>query len=60
MRNRIMFLLSIFMLLVCIGTVMAGVYSPFFANGSVFMFFIALFNVYIYILIYLNSPVEID
>jgi hypothetical protein len=44
------------MLGMCIGTLIVGVYSPFYSNGGIFMFFIALFNIYIYSLIYLNWP----
>lgn len=53
-----MFILSILMLGVCIGTVVLGVYSPFYSEGGVFVFFIALFNIYIYSLVYLNWPSE--
>jgi hypothetical protein len=46
------------MLVTCVGTVAAGVYSPFYYNGQIFMFFIALFNIYVWSLIYLNWPAE--
>ena len=42
------------MILVC--TVLSGVYSPLFANGSILVFFIALCNLYVWSLIYLNWP----
>jgi hypothetical protein len=48
------------MLLVCVGTLAVGVYSPFYSNGQIFMFFIALFNIYVWSLIYLNWPTEIN
>src|SRR5688572_26512752 len=59
-RSRIMFLFSIMMLLICIGTLIVGVYSPFYSNGGIFMFFIALFNIYIFALAYLNWPTGIN
>lgn len=55
-----MFLFSLMMLLICIGTLVVGVYSPFYSNGGIFMFFIALFNIYIYALVYLNWPTVAD
>ena len=41
-------------ILVC--TVLGGVYSPLYANGSILVFFIALCNLYVWSLIYLNWP----
>lgn len=55
-RSRIMFVFSLIMLAICIGTLIVGVYSPFYSNGGIFMFFIALFNIYICALVYLNWP----
>jgi hypothetical protein len=39
-------------------TVGFGVYSPLYANGGLLVFFIALCNVYVWSLIYLNWPVD--
>mmetsp|Transcript_16463 Transcript_16463/g.15786 ORF Transcript_16463/g.15786 Transcript_16463/m.15786 type:complete len:144 (+) Transcript_16463:777-1208(+) len=57
-RSRILFLYSIFMLIVCISTFMVGVYSPYYYNGGIFLFFFALFNLYVYSLVYLNWPLD--
>lgn len=54
-----MFLLSIAMMLICVATVMVGVYSPFYSNGGVFMFFLALINLYIFDLVFLSWPSSI-
>lgn len=58
-RSRIMFLMSILMLLILVGSVIVGVFSPFYANGGLLMFFIALFNIYVMSLVYLNWPKEL-
>ena len=58
-RSRLLFLYSLLMLLICIGTLIFGVYSPFYSNGQIFMFFIALFNIYVWSLVYLNWPTEL-
>lgn len=55
-RAKIMFLLSLIMLGMCLGTLTAGVYSPYYGNGGVFVFFLALFNIYVFTLVYLNWP----
>jgi hypothetical protein len=59
MRSRILFLYALFMLCVCVSTLIVGVYSPYYSNGGIFMFFLALFNVYVYSLIYLNWPKDL-
>jgi len=56
-RSRILYLYSLAMLFVCVGTVIFGVYSPFYQSGGIFLFFIALFNLYVWSLVYLNWPV---
>jgi hypothetical protein len=48
------------MQLILICTVLVGVYSPLYSNGSILVFFIALCNLYVWSLIYLNWPVEYD
>jgi Wnt-binding factor required for Wnt secretion len=58
-RSRILFMYSIFMLCICISTLFVGVYSPYYSNGGIFLFFFALFNLYVYSLIYLNWPSDI-
>ena len=55
-RSRGLFLFSIAMLFTCIGTVIFGVYSPLYSNGHLFIFFIALCNIYVWALLYLNWP----
>jgi len=56
-RSRILYFYSLAMLFVCVGTVIFGVYSPFYQSGGIFLFFIALFNLYVWTLVYLNWPV---
>lgn len=58
-RSRVMFLLSIFMVLICVATLILGVYSPFYKDGGVFMFFIGVFNIYVYSLIFLTWPTSL-
>ena len=58
-RSRAMFLLSIFMVLICVVTLIVGVYSPFYKDGGVFMFFIGLFNIYVYVLVFLHWPTSL-
>jgi len=57
-RNRLLFLLNILFLAFIVGTVCAGVFSPFYWNGGIFMFFLALFNMYVYVLLYFNWPTQ--
>lgn len=57
-RSKYLFLYSIFMLLICIASVIFGVYSPYYTNGGLILFFIGIFNVYVWSLIYLNWPAE--
>ena len=59
-RSKIMFLMSIAMLMICIATLLVGVYSPFYSNGQIFIFFQAFFNLYVWTLIYLNWPTEVN
>lgn len=55
-RSRIMFIYSIMMLMICLGTIIFGVYSPLYSNGGIILFFIAIFNIYVWSLVYLNWP----
>jgi hypothetical protein len=57
-RSRWLFLFSQCMQIILIFTVLFGVYSPLYANGGLLVFFIALCNLYVWSLIYLNWPVE--
>jgi Wnt-binding factor required for Wnt secretion len=59
-RARYLFLFSQSMLLVMIFTFAFGVYSPLYSNGSIFVFFNALCNLYVWALIYLNWPMNED
>jgi len=58
LRNRLMTLANIAFLFICVGTVFAGVYSPYYWNGGIFMFFQALFNLYIFVILFLNWPTD--
>lgn len=55
-RSRGLFLLSLAMMITCLATLVFGVYSPFYTNGHLSVFFIALCNIYVWALIYLNWP----
>jgi len=55
--QRALYLFSLCMMLVAVLTVCFGVYSPLYANGHIFVFFIALSNMYVWALVYLNWPV---
>ena len=55
--QRALYLFSLCMVLVVVLTVCFGVYSPLYANGHIFVFFIGLCNLYVWALIYLNWPV---
>ena len=57
-RSRWLFVFSQCMQIILIFTVLFGVYSPLYANGGLLVFFIALCNLYVWSLIYLNWPVE--
>jgi len=57
-RSRWLFLFSQCMQIILIFTVLFGVYSPLYANGGLLVFFIALCNLYVWSLIYLNWPVD--
>ncbi len=56
-RQRALYLFSLAMVIVAVLTVCFGVYSPLYANGHIFVFFIGLCNLYVWALIYLNWPV---
>ena len=47
------------MVLICVATLIMGVYSPFYKDGGVFMFFIGLFNIYVYALAFLHWPTSL-
>ena len=55
--QRALYLFSLCMVIVAVLTVCFGVYSPLYANGHIFVFFIGLCNLYVWALIYLNWPV---
>jgi hypothetical protein len=55
-RARGLFFFSNAMLFMSLGTVAFGVYSPVYSNGHAAVFFQALFNAYVWALIYLNWP----
>jgi len=55
-RARGLFLFSTAMLFMTLGTVAFGVFSPVYSNGHAAVFFQALFNAYVWALIYLNWP----
>ncbi len=55
-----MLFLSVFMVIVSVATIGVGIYSPFFANGGAFVFFLSLYNVYMWILVYLNWPTDLS
>lgn len=57
-RSRWLFLFSQCMQIILIFTVLFGVYSPLYANGGLLVFFIALCNLYVWSLMYLNWPVD--
>jgi hypothetical protein len=44
------------MLIISLFTLVFGVYSPVYGNGQAFLFFLAMFNLYIWALLYLNWP----
>lgn len=55
--SRALFLFNFCMLLVAVATLCFGVYSPLYSNGHLFVFFLALCNLYVWALLYLNWPV---
>jgi hypothetical protein len=57
-KERSIFIFSAIMVFVCIGTVLFGVYSPMYTNGHGAVFFIGLFNLYVWALIYINWPMD--
>ena len=57
-HNKSMFIVNTLMMIFCIITVSVGVYSRYFMNGGAFMFFFALFNLYVYVVMYLNMPAD--
>ena len=60
LKDKFMFILSIVMLILCISTIGVGIYSPFYANGGAFVFFVGLFNIYVWVLVYLNWPTAFE
>ena len=58
--GRWLFVFSLCMQIILIFTMAFGVYSPLYANGSILVFFIALCNLYVWSLIYLNWPMGDD
>ncbi len=60
LKDKFMFILSIVMLILCISTIGVGIYSPFYANGGAFVFFVGLFNIYVWVLVYLNWPTSFE
>ena len=60
LREKAMFILTILMMIFCVSTIGVGIYSPFYANGGASVFFIGLFNIYVWVLVYLHWPTVIE
>lgn len=55
-RSRWLLFYSLIMVIMCVCTFVFGVYSPYYYNGGLFVFFMGAFNIYVWSLLYLNWP----
>jgi hypothetical protein len=56
LRSRTLFLFNLLMCVITVCTLLFGVYSPYYANGQAFVFFLALLNLYVWTLLFFHWP----